>query len=1373
VPALNWANFKSLSGDVRINFENLCRGIVRSQFGRYGKFKALKNQPGVEYHIDLTEDCDALGDKSRWFGWQCKWFELNQDKSLKASSKADIVDSLNKTVRHVPDLTDWVLWTPFTLSKKDQVWFEGLESKYNFALHLWAEEEIDNWLYGSVLMLRKTYFEELILTPENLEQQHKIAIQPIKDRWLIPVHQEVSAERKIKQMLAFPTAWENMLEIGERLALYLAHIKQFEDKLAPFNNDYQSFLDVSQNFSYVLQHFHDLLIDGDLDIIHQWLIDKDLIVTPQFTAFPRLLRKHKLSIALEATNVIDDIRIANELFDSVKRQLTTGVVAILADAGGGKTQLSAQISSTNEKGLCGVFIQGKKFTRHSSLDDLARNYKINGVAVNTFDCLLAAVDSAAKRAKCRLAIVIDGLNEAEDPRCWKDPLAQLMEQIKEYPNVLVVCTLRTGELSRGYNFRYQNVDQRESFAIAALPESIRRIESNGFGDNTVEAIHSYLHYFKINSGDTEFPVSFFKRPLTLRIYCEATNPDRKHEVKVDYFPSSLPPLFAKYLQNSCRRIESMTNLQRSYRVDDIENALFYLGQELWASGSREFDEKTYRDLISDVNEWESSIVNLLAQEGIIFRNLGDLPSSYTITPVYDALGGYLIADYLLRCNPNDRELNWFENEDVIKAFFGDESHHLSSDIFRSLVSLVPSKFYGTQLWKVVPEEFKENALLLITELEGAQIDGDSIKALVKLYESKPNIRASLYKRIKATRSSAPHPINADFLTMLLNSMTMAERDLYWTEWIRKNHDAAIEDINCLTNDWQNNLKKRTESDVLKAKWVMWFLTSTSHRLRDNVTSALYWFGRGDESTLFNLCLFSSEINDAYVFERVLAASYGVAIDGVIGVDKTDESEAKVFSFAKKLFDLFFVDGKNGYTTHIKIRDYCSRIIELANYCNPSLFNESEIAISKTPYTLKDPISWQKMDEIEKVDNPFFMDFENKTIGRLIPSRREYDFDHDGYKEVKAQLMWRVHDLGWSGKNFKEIDEQISSSHSYRRMGIEKNKVDRYGKKYSWIAYHEMTGKLCDEEELECWWLRSSSDIDISFLTEAASEYLVKEDLLSLDVKSDDEWIKTEVPPPMGKYLEYSPEANENWILLDGVADRDDKIIGRKIFCVVKGYFIKKEDFPRISEKFSKQEFSSHILPEITENHDISFREISWSNSNIDEGSSQFTFENGEETVFIKQPVMNVVQSKSGIKINFSDDEERPITRPRDEYIDCYIPVCSISMDIGDETKGSLKVISKGVIDKFGLRTKSQSLNMYTPDGEMAACLLGNNKNSYSNFDSFLYLRKDLLDEYLTSNNRVLVWVTWGERSLSSNGDEVSSRQPQYSIYNEFKVYTVK
>ena len=48
------------SGSESDNFESLCRNLIRLHFGQYGKFKALSNQPGVEFHIKLTENC-ALG----------------------------------------------------------------------------------------------------------------------------------------------------------------------------------------------------------------------------------------------------------------------------------------------------------------------------------------------------------------------------------------------------------------------------------------------------------------------------------------------------------------------------------------------------------------------------------------------------------------------------------------------------------------------------------------------------------------------------------------------------------------------------------------------------------------------------------------------------------------------------------------------------------------------------------------------------------------------------------------------------------------------------------------------------------------------------------------------------------------------------------------------------------------------------------------------------------------------------------------------------------------------------------------------------------------------------------------------------------------
>ena len=68
------------------------------------------NQPGVEFHLRLTSDC-SLGKSGRWFGWQCRWYDLPAAKPLGAARKKKIEDAVTLSEKVLPDLTDWVLWT--------------------------------------------------------------------------------------------------------------------------------------------------------------------------------------------------------------------------------------------------------------------------------------------------------------------------------------------------------------------------------------------------------------------------------------------------------------------------------------------------------------------------------------------------------------------------------------------------------------------------------------------------------------------------------------------------------------------------------------------------------------------------------------------------------------------------------------------------------------------------------------------------------------------------------------------------------------------------------------------------------------------------------------------------------------------------------------------------------------------------------------------------------------------------------------------------------------------------------------------------------------------------------------------------------------
>ena len=818
---------------------------------------------------------------------------------------------MHTTEKNLPGLSDWVLWTPYTLSRRDQKWFTSLDT--TFELHLWSEEEIDTYLSGPGAMLRNTYFGDLIVSPEELKLRHRQSIQPIRERWFEPVHQSTEAERMLRRMLGEPGSWNHLTEVGKRLQTAAKTILDFSNSADGFPAELVSkFIESCGVLANVLLDFHHVLADGDLELVQQQLSDRQSLIGDEVKATPRHLRKLGVSIALDATNALFDMRAAQECLDEVEDFLAVGLVAVLADAGGGKTQLAAELTSPQETRPAGVLLHGRNLHRGQSLNDLAKTYTLNGTPLVGFEQLMASLDAAAKRARCRLPLIIDGLNEAENPKDWKPHLASLSEIAKAYPNVLIALTLRTGERSREEPMQ-QTAPQtttRESFAVMALPGTVRQIESEGFGFDTEAAVEKYFQHFKIETGDAEIPLEFLQHPLTLRIFCQVTNPKHPSTVNVDYFPASLAPLFEKYVENSVHRIAELSNLSHSYTPDEVNKAVYRLGEMLWHEQSREIPEESFRDAVGDSKmPWESSIVNLLSQEGLIFRNPGGVPHEYVITPTYDALGGFLIANYLLTAHIGDKSFAWLNEADAIASFGGDHSHELASDIFKALVALTPSRMAGIQLWKVAPKSFRYASVQFATLLDSEHLDDETVAAIYELSVESANEKQWLYARLNKTRAAINHPLNAEFLDRILRQITsVGDRDLSWTEWIRQTRSDRFADILALEKRWKLSLTERLDSDRLRVKWLMWHLTSTDRELRDVATRALYWFGRGDPSALFNDAISSLDINDPYVPERMFAASYGVAMAHRWDLDSTPFTMNALSAFARNTFDEIFFRG---------------------------------------------------------------------------------------------------------------------------------------------------------------------------------------------------------------------------------------------------------------------------------------------------------------------------------------------------------------------------------------------------------------------------------------------------------------------------------
>jgi hypothetical protein len=1296
MPGLNWDRFEKLPGGAESNFERLCRALIRRTYGRHGRFAARAAQPGVEFHLNLHTD-RTLGDAGRWFGWQCRWYDLPGGKAIGTTRRKKIVKAITTTERELPDLTDWVLWTRRPLTKGDQDWFYKL--KTDMRLHLWTEAEVDEHLSGEAAILRETYFGELILTPNTLGDIHSQSVAPVRRRWLPDVHQPVDAEREVRRMLGGGEARAHLSELATQLRAHLLTLERefggLEEPLAARAADARRIIQVHEE---VLTDVHDSLEAGELDVLRAQLEGRTLGFDGDSTTLPRALRSLRHPASLTLTNAIADAALASRMIDEVEEHLSVGIVAVLADAGYGKTHLAAQLTSPEQDRPAGILLHGKDLHGGQNLDDFAQRVVVNGHPVPSMEALLAALDAAGARAGRRLPLVVDGLNEAEDPRDWKDGLATLRNVLHRYPYVLVVCTLRS------------------AFEPEALPAEVARLDIPGFALDTESAVARYFDHYRIDPGDTELAWELLAHPLTLRLFCEVTNPEAKKVVTIEASaPGSLTAIFDGYLLQAAERIAELAPLTHRYYEQDVRKALDVIGTSLWQANSRGVGEGALRtELGDDARPWNESIVRALEQEGVILRVPGEAAGSIEVIAAYDALGGNLIADAVIRREGLSGLQNWLSDATTSKALQGNppERHALADDIFRALVGLVPRRLPPQQLWPILGEPLRPAALRGAAGLEGTYLDAQTVDQLSTLVTQQPSGRRDLLSRLYQTRGAPSHPLNAEFLDRVLRPMEVAERDLRWTEWIRKNSDEIRADLRRLGSTWRNRMD-RSEGDRLRARWVMWTLTSTVNTLRDEATLALYWFGRGDSDALFALTLDALEINDPYVSERLLAASYGVCMAHQVHDSTFGEALAK---YVDGLETALIGPNATHPTNHWLARLHAQGAISLAAKFYPSAVPKSLTAKKGFRFasgpSIKPLSSGKRADE---VDRTLQMDFENYTLGRLIDDRSNYDMKHVGHIAAVAHVRGVVWSLGWREDNMGAVDKVMGSLSHRTERGL----IERYGKKYGWIGFYTFAGILDDKNELADERL-SDLHIDPSFPESPAPVQVELPVWARVTPKEDRKWIRKGLVKVPDQF--FYPQAIQShqgpWVAVGGFLESETETAHRRVWGLLTAVLVHPDEVPALVEALESREHPGRWwLPEAPDDYYTFAGEIPWSD------------------VFTRQAMEDGIGSiyQRRVALDDATDVEAEILFHRFSWESYHSEL--------NQAGGTL-VPSKEFSHAFDLRSVPQGCDQVLPDGSFAAI----SRAAPEGFDGHvLYLREDLVSKY--AKDRALVWFIWGERQI--------------------------
>jgi hypothetical protein len=405
-----------------------------------------------------------------------------------------------------------------------------------------------------------------------------------------------------------------------------------------------------------------------------------------------------------------------------------------------------------------------------------------------------------------------------------------------------------------------------------------------------------------------------------------------------------------------------------------------------------------------------------------------------------------------------------------------------------------------------------------------------------------------------------------------------------------------------------------------------------------------------------------------------------------------------------------------------------------------------------------------------------MDFHNYTLDRLVPGRSNYDFNNPQFKKVESHVWWRIYDLGYSLKRFGEIDKQIAGLRFYSgRSASNEGRVDRYGKKYAWIAFFELYGLFQDRGIIPIDWNETDdarpSDVDIepSFPEKLAPLSPLRISFLEPKRMPTREWVQKGPSPDVKPYLALDgiPGEDGSWVLVDGSLTEEDENCGHRIVLTITALLVPKGDARRLVKARRKSIGEGYWLPRHGESYYSFVGEMPWCESIPENGRTvlELLMEVRKRTE-TKEEVAKRLKHESLVRITFSNiglpswapkHSAGPLARDRKkpqrieeritEKFEVLLPARYMSWESyhTETSVGQGLVLAKDLARPLGLWVDLPSTDFRDAEGRRATFTYDWGDSPYRNRGRFIYIRKDLLQRYLETQGLECVWGLWGER----------------------------
>jgi hypothetical protein len=756
----------------------------------------------------------------------------------------------------------------------------------------------------------------------------------------------------------------------------------------------------------------------------------------------KLLHRHAMTdgryFVGDAGSLYSDARKASEAIGDglglARSAATQGaaekVLLLTGRAGVGKTHLLCDAARRRiEDGLPTILLLGQDFDARSLLAQVGELSQLGA----TPDDVLGILDAASEAAGCTGLLIIDALNESERPDRWADDVRALAAACRRYPHVALVLSCRS-----------EFVDE------VIGNEELPRVEHYGFAEATDMAIMRFTREYGLEPPTFPALNPEFSNPLYLKLTCEALH--TLGATRFRFGTAGLTTVTSAFIEAVNQRLSGPGRCNYDKRNDLARTCVRQLTE--LGPGPGPWDRADVQHITERLlpgREWSKSLLKGLITEGILIE-LHD----GRITFGYQRLGDIARASAIAEKDP-DGIREWLtglgKNPWAQRGVLGALAVIVPEGHGAEIIDLYAE---NGSVSEAVVDSFAESLLLRSPE----SVTMRTVALVEKLLAMDYRV-SELWERLVRIACVPGHLLNAEFLHRYLTAFGLTDRDRAWSTWLtgatEADGDPAVRRL--IDWAWPADLTNRPavpdEVAVLAVQLLGWLLTTSDRRVRDRATKAIVSIGERAPAGFAQALPRFRGVNDPYITERLTAAACGVVL-------RNEDAEAAVL-IANAMETLTGDD----WPLHLLTRDYARRVFAAAGargwpgqQRNP-------------PYSARWPVQARSTEEIEQLAAPPEYAYSSiwhslsgmGDFGRYIlqPSLRDVESTDSKalLHDAERAAFDRVLDLGWTPEQFKEIDS--------RRGWRDDNPVERVGKKYQWIAFYEVLGRITDNHNINPAW----------------------------------------------------------------------------------------------------------------------------------------------------------------------------------------------------------------------------------------------------------------------------------------------------------------